>query len=440
FVFWVHATTRARFEEAYRDIADRLQLPGRSEPKANVLRLVSEWLRDETDGRWVMVVDNVDDAETFFRSRKRQRDEADAGVQISLATYLPQSCNGAILITSQSKDAATRLVGGHNKVKEVLAMNEDEGLQLLRNKLRDPPIEESAVELLHALDCIPLAVTQAAAYINRRTRMTVAGYLKDFQRNRMKRESLLNWDAGEPRRDTSASNSVVTMWQMSFEQIRQERWSAAELLSLMSFFNPQGIPESTLRRHSRDAAGAASEEDREDEEEANSAFDEDLDTLQAYSLVSMTADNDACEMHALVQFCTRVWLSSFSNGEQWEQRFVALTAQELPSREYENRAKCQKLLPHVKPLSASKPAGEEPLKAWAQVLTNAACSIAQRIAAKALAARESVLGLDDRQTRTTATILALVLQDQGKYEEAEKLNRQALEGRKNELGERHPTR
>ncbi|KAF2820766.1 hypothetical protein CC86DRAFT_238426, partial [Ophiobolus disseminans] len=26
FVFWVHASTRARFEEAYRDIADRLQL------------------------------------------------------------------------------------------------------------------------------------------------------------------------------------------------------------------------------------------------------------------------------------------------------------------------------------------------------------------------------------------------------------------------------
>jgi hypothetical protein len=30
----------------------------------------------------------------------------------------------------------------------------------------------------------------------------------------------------------------VTTWQMSFEQIQQERQSAAELLSLMSFFNP----------------------------------------------------------------------------------------------------------------------------------------------------------------------------------------------------------
>jgi hypothetical protein len=26
FVFWVHASTKVRFEEAYRDIADRLEL------------------------------------------------------------------------------------------------------------------------------------------------------------------------------------------------------------------------------------------------------------------------------------------------------------------------------------------------------------------------------------------------------------------------------
>jgi tetratricopeptide (TPR) repeat protein len=34
--------------------------------------------------------------------------------------------------------------------------------------------------------------------------------------------------------------------------------------------------------------------------------------------------------------------------------------------------------------------------------------------------------------------LALVLRSQGKYEEAEKLNRRALEGREKELGVRHP--
>ncbi|RYO15400.1 hypothetical protein AA0111_g11703 [Alternaria arborescens] len=157
--------TWARFEEAYKDIANRLELPGRDDPKANVLRLVHNWLRDDAKGRWVMGVDNVDDVETFFPSRKRQRhgNEADASAQIPLATYLPQSRNGAILVTSRSQDAATRLVGGYNRTKGVLAMDEEEGLQLLRNKLQDPLVEESAIDLLCSLDCIPLAVVQAAA-------------------------------------------------------------------------------------------------------------------------------------------------------------------------------------------------------------------------------------------------------------------------------------
>lgn len=43
FVFWVYASTRARFEEASRDIADRLALPGRHDPKVDALRLVSDW-------------------------------------------------------------------------------------------------------------------------------------------------------------------------------------------------------------------------------------------------------------------------------------------------------------------------------------------------------------------------------------------------------------
>jgi hypothetical protein len=71
----------------------------------------------------------------------------------------------------------------------------------------------------------------------------------------------------------------------------------------MSFEHIQRKRQSTLRRYSKGVAEAASVKD---EEEADSAFNKDLDTLQAYSLVSMTVDNDAYKMHALVQFCMQV--------------------------------------------------------------------------------------------------------------------------------------
>jgi hypothetical protein len=81
--------------------------------------------------------------------------------------------------------------------------------------------DSAAVELLRTLNGMPLAITQAAAYIKRRARMTIAEYLSEFCANDKRRESLLNWDAGDLRRDESASNSVVTTWQISFERIQQ---------------------------------------------------------------------------------------------------------------------------------------------------------------------------------------------------------------------------
>jgi hypothetical protein len=109
-VLWVHASTRDRFDEAYRDIAERLELPGRNDPKVDILRLVRNWLCDEANGKWAMVLDNADDIEMFYPKQTRAEDRMATG---PIAAYLPQSRNGSILITSRSKDAAARLAGGY---------------------------------------------------------------------------------------------------------------------------------------------------------------------------------------------------------------------------------------------------------------------------------------------------------------------------------------
>jgi hypothetical protein len=114
----VHGSTKARFEEAYRGIADRLELPGRHDPKTNTLQLVRDWLCDEANGRWMMVLDNVDNVDVFYPQSSRDQNSTPA-----LAVYLPQSNNGSTLITSRNRDAAARLTGDYKNVKEVQAMN-----------------------------------------------------------------------------------------------------------------------------------------------------------------------------------------------------------------------------------------------------------------------------------------------------------------------------
>ena len=178
-------------------------------------------------------------------------------------------------------------------------MDESQALQLFRNKLGNDIDEAAALDLVRALDRIPLAVNQAAAYIyKRRPRVTVRSYLDKFRTSEREKHTLLRSDRGDLRRYEGVSNSVMVTWQVTFEQIRQERPLAAKLLSLMSRFHAQNIPEYILHGYSGNSS-----DDREREFDEN--FEEDLDTLRGYSLVTVTALSGLLEMHSLVQFCTK---------------------------------------------------------------------------------------------------------------------------------------
>ena len=60
-MFWIHASSMARIEEGYRRIAEAINLPGSGDPKVDILQLVRAWLLNESNGRWIVIVDNADD-------------------------------------------------------------------------------------------------------------------------------------------------------------------------------------------------------------------------------------------------------------------------------------------------------------------------------------------------------------------------------------------
>ncbi|KAF2476848.1 uncharacterized protein BDR25DRAFT_309203 [Lindgomyces ingoldianus] len=98
-----------------------------------------------------MVLDNADDVEAFYPKRNYVRGDSQ-GILASLAAFIPQANNGSTLITSRSRDTATRLTGSSKNIKAVLAMDEGQALQLLRNKLEDSSDEAGTADLLNALD------------------------------------------------------------------------------------------------------------------------------------------------------------------------------------------------------------------------------------------------------------------------------------------------
>ena len=463
-VFWIHASNAARIEQGYRKIAEQVKIPGRGDPKADIFRLVEKWLCNEKNGKWALVLDNADETtvlfETLITGPKAQASGSSGGHTQSLLAYLPQSRNGSILVTTRTKSVALQLAE-ESDIIPIEPMNYAHALTLLEKKLGEQIDSEDTSELAVALEFMPLAIVQAAAYIRLRVpRYSVRQYVDEFHKNDKRKTSLLNHEAGHLRRDLEAKNSIIITWQISFDHIHQIRPSAANLLSLMSFFDRQGIPEALLKtqyegenENTAEAAGDDADDDHKDDSDGDivtylsvDEFEDNILILRNYSFITISIDGTTFEMHGLVQLAVRKWLEASNQLERWKQQFIKNLCTVFPNGDYENWTKCQALFPHAKSAVAQQPAVESSLQDWALILYHAAWYAwakgsyieAATMALKATRTRQKVLGLEDEKTLESMAILAMAYSDGGRLKEAEKLQVQVMETSAMVLGTEHP--
>jgi tetratricopeptide (TPR) repeat protein len=431
-VFWVHASNTARLEQSFREIADQIKVRGRNDLQADVFKLVHDWLRDAKNGRWLLVLDNADDAAVL--SPTDDGSKLSGALQQHLSRYLPSSRHGSVLVTSRTRRAAMQVVE-ESDIIPIEPMHDAAAHALLRKKLGGIRKEDySIAELSTTLDHMPLALVQAAAYIRERApRCSVQQYVEEYRQSDSRKTSLLNREAGQLRRDEAASNSVLITWQISFDHMRNTRESAADLLSLMSFFDRQGIQEALLRR-----PGSTANDD---------CFEDSVITLRDYSFITVTRDASTFEMHSLVQLATRTWLESQGQVDKWREHFIASLCAELPTGEHENRNKCQALFPHARAALAQRPKDEESLKKWALLLYKAAwyawqqgrAGEAEHMSTVSMEARTEVCGVESAETLSSMGMVGLARALGGKYGEAEAMHRQTLALREKVLGHKHPS-
>ncbi|KAI0184815.1 hypothetical protein EV127DRAFT_504239 [Xylaria flabelliformis] len=464
-VFWIHAGTRARVEQGFKAIADAVKISDRAQPNANILQLVYNWLCNEHNGQWLMVLDSADDINVFYDISQDGKQSTPTGEEANaLWTYLPQSSNGSMIITTRNKDLAFRLTGHHSHVIDVGPMDHTDALALLKTKSGPQFDEVSGIELVEVLEHMPLAIGQAAAYIQQRApRTSVEKYLKEFRQNEQKQLSLLNYDGGDLRRDVSASNSVITTWQISFEHIRSQRPTATELLSLMSFFDCQAIQEELVKpvssnengnfeTHSDDeststseSSNNASEDDTYDDEE----FEEDIATLQNYCLISTNEIGDTFEMHGLVQLSTRKWLDMHEETEKFKMKCISRLAWVFPWPEFSNWPVCRKLFPHVEQavLYYYSEDKESKLVDFKQILfyggrysnRQGRYGTAEGMLEKALAAAKKLFGTEHKETAKVMNSLGITYQNQRRWKEAEEMFRKTIKIAEAVLEPDHPS-
>jgi hypothetical protein len=338
-VFWVHAGSVARFYESYRDISDEAKIPGRDDASADVMRLVHKWLCSSHNGSWCLILDILDDASILSSSllskAQASTPQASEGREgRSLRSCIPRCSHGFVLVTSRFRDAAYGVVGDYDFLFEVDRMTEPDAVRLIRTKLSIGDNDEpDALALAHELDCVPLAVTQATAYIRRMTpRMTLQRYVREFQQSEANRLTLLEQSAADLRRDAGVPNAVIATWTISFQQIVAQYPAAAELLSLMSVPDSQGIPEFLLRPEG---------------DNGQLEFENRLDPLVGFSLITHAPHDQAIRLHPLVQLAMRKWLARNDELQRWQRHALWLLSERFPWADHTKVAECRLLLPHA---------------------------------------------------------------------------------------------
>ena len=461
-VFWVHASNTARFEQSYQEIADQVKIPGRNNPKANIFKLVHDWLRDEKKGKCIFILDNVDDAHFLLEAQstswEMEMSGSDSRNSQPLLAYLLQDQNRSILITTRTKGEALKLVE-ESDIIAVEPMDEANALALFNKKLGKQGHSKDLSKLAAALEFMPLAIVQAAAYISQRApRCSIQQYIEKFQSSDKGKTTLLNHEGGHLRRDREAKNSIIITWQISFDHILQTRPSAADLLSLMSFFDRQGIPEALLQtkteRDHRPSEGLDEENNKENDDDddsiglesnGNDEFEEDVLILRNYSFIFINVDIITFGMHRLVQLAIRKWLEAHGQLERWKQQYIKNLCIEFPIGEHKNWAKCQALFPHAKSAIAQRPNRDNSLREWASLLYNAAwyawrrgnVADAEKMSIKAMKVRKKIFGQEHKETLSSMGMVGLVYNLGGRWKEAEELGVQVMETRKRVLGAKH---
>jgi tetratricopeptide (TPR) repeat protein len=472
-VLWVYASNAARFEQSVRDNLDQLKVHRRQDPKENVFQLLHNWLSVASNGPWLIVLDNADDARVLLEGSKigEQAGVATTSIQHTKARleYLPQCDHGAVLVTSRTKEVAKELVYWKDIVA-VEPMNEEQALALLRKKLDIWYTDQHAPRLARELDFMPLALAQAAAYISQSdSRCSIQQYLVKLEQCDKSDASVLDLNERDLRRDREANNSIMLTWQISFNHIREVRRSAADLLALMSFFDRQAIPEALLQekgsgqaegqgegsmfdgkageRSGEDAGGGAlGERDAEGPVDKAEEHEKDIVVLRNYNLVSCTTDRMTFEMHRLVQLATKKWLKAARQFDRWSAQYISNLEEAFPTSAFDNWAICQLLFPHAVAALHTEVTSVKTVLQQASLLLRSGqyASVAgvyadaEKMEERSLEARLKVLGEGHPDTLGSMGSLASTYSDQGRWEEAEKLEVGVMEKRKEVLGKGHP--
>ncbi|KAG7402599.1 Nephrocystin-3 [Fusarium oxysporum f. sp. rapae] len=319
-VFWMPAFSMAGFEQECVKLVRALGI--RCPEGEDAKDAVRQYLSSKDAGSWFLVVDNADDVEIFHKST-----HSGGGI----LDFLPSSDNGRTLFTTRSRKVAS--VAAKTTVETLLPMHPEEATGLLEKSLiNKDELEdiENVSQLLDALTYLPLAIAQAAAYMNV-YETPIVEYMRVFKDADTENiiELLEEGYDDEAHYDRS-QGAVATTWIVSFDRIRRTTPAAADLLSFMACIEPRVIPRSILPK-------------LKTEQQMTQA----IGTLTGHGFLSRREGEAIFNMHNLVHLATRIWNKNEGREREMQQKTLARVAEIFPTNDWINRDLWRQYLPHA---------------------------------------------------------------------------------------------
>jgi tetratricopeptide (TPR) repeat protein len=407
-VFWINGTSVATIQESYYQIGVACGIPGVDRSESECMLRINRWLESTKSGQWLIIVDNADDPAVLDQVT------ANGGF-----IFPPECPRGYILWTTRNSHLAEWVSSRADSI-QVSGLSESEGATLLSEMIAS----EKSQKVLHdlgllssTLDHLPLAISQAASYMTRYN-VSVGEYLKYFN-SVHETQSVLKFEHTDSTRNRGWE-SLFKTWSLSFAQLSPY---AIEVLTLMSFLQPDSIPTSLLSQQFVDKL----------------QLDQALSELRKLSLVASDNEGKSYTIHRLVQGGIQIWLED-QDSSQTRVNFMSMSLRLLgrvfkPSED-DGWESSLELLPHAIRVLSFVPSSKEDLLARAHLLERISrCELrlgrlqsTQEFALEAFQIHATLHGDTDLQTLRCQAHLARVLSAMGSYGEAKIHAEQATSG------------
>ena len=403
-VWWVPAESVAALDAAFVQLAQAIQLPSAvATSQRAVIDTVVRWL--QLRDRWLLIFDDGIDPRVVEKYRPVGR--------------------GHIIITTR------RPRWPRAKMLRLNVLAQAAAVDLLR-KVDPRATQVSAKALALELGFLPLALSQAAAYIEE-TGLSVDGYRMRFARHQAR---LL----GVAKDYDASARTVLTTWTLAFAEVAAQCPDATDLINLLAWFGSEPLPIEQLVENAHVLPHRLA-----------TALTDDLERdgmMRALMSVSLLQRSDRGYLiHRLVQLVTRERMaprerSFWLEGAETALRGMFPSLKKAPHRFHEAVA----LLPHVEAVATHAQKADSVRESTIVLLHRAGLvkleqghhAAAEHVFLRNLSLCKRTYGEEHENVATTLNVLGRTLRHLSRLDEAEKAHREAMRIDTARHGDGHP--